>query len=66
MKKQLKWRNHIFHLCHQDKHPILPLYHPYHLCIPPYTTCAGCGGNGGIQLISGVGSFHIGPFPTVV
>jgi hypothetical protein len=42
---------------------IILLYHPYHLCIPPYTTCASCGG---IQLILAVGSFHIGPFPTVV
>jgi hypothetical protein len=38
------------------KLPIIPLYHPYHLCIPPYTTCASCGG---IQLISAVGSFHM-------
>jgi hypothetical protein len=42
------------------KLPIIPLYH---LCIPPYTTGLSCGD---IQLISAVGSFHAGPFPTVV
>jgi hypothetical protein len=42
---------------------IIPLYHSYHLCIPPYTTCASCGG---IQLILAIGSLHTGPFPTVV
>jgi hypothetical protein len=45
------------------KLPIIPLYHSYHLCIPPYTTCISCGG---IQLILAVGSFHTDPFPTVV
>jgi hypothetical protein len=34
----------------------------YHLCIPPYTTWASCGG---IQ-ISAVGSFPTDPFPIVV
>jgi hypothetical protein len=55
-EKKLKWRNHIFHLCHGDKTFNNTL-------IPPYTTGASCGG---IQLISVVGSFHIDPFPTVV
>jgi hypothetical protein len=35
----------------------------YHLCILPYSTGASCCG---IQLISAVGSFHIGPFSTAV
>jgi hypothetical protein len=42
------------------KLPIIPLYL---LCIPPYTTCASCGG---IQFISAVESFHTDPFLTVV
>jgi hypothetical protein len=34
--KNLKWRNHIFRLCHRDKTSNNTLYHIYHLCIPPY------------------------------
>jgi hypothetical protein len=50
-----KWKNNwneeiiYFFYATEIKLPIIPLYHPYHLCIPPYTTCASCGG---IQLIS--------------
>jgi hypothetical protein len=64
-----KWKNNwneeiiYFVYATEIKLPIIPLYHPYHLCIPPYTTCASCGG---IQLILVVGSFHTGPFPTVI
>jgi hypothetical protein len=64
MKKN-NWNEEIIYFVYatEIKLPIIPLYHPYHLCIPPYTTCASCGG---IQLILAVGSFHTGPFPTVV
>jgi hypothetical protein len=64
-----KWKNNwneeiiYFIYATEIKLPIIPLYHSYHLCISPYTTCAS---RGGIQLILAVGSFHTGPFPTVV
>jgi hypothetical protein len=60
-----KWKNNwneeiiYFIYATEIKLPIIPLYHPYHLCISPYTTCACCGD---IQLISTVGSFHTGLF----
>jgi hypothetical protein len=38
--KILKWRNHIFRLCHREKLLIIPLYH---LCISLYTAGASCG-----------------------
>jgi hypothetical protein len=59
------WNEEIIYFVYatEIKLPIIPLYHPYHLCIAPYTTCASCGG---IQLILVVGSFHTNPFPTVV
>jgi hypothetical protein len=60
--KLKNWNKEIIYFVYatEIKLPIIPLHH---LCIPPYTTCASCGG---IQLISAVRSFHIGPFPTVV
>jgi hypothetical protein len=59
------WNEEIIYLVYatEIKLLIIPLYHSYHLCIPPYTTCASCAG---IQLISAVESFHTGSFPTVI
>jgi hypothetical protein len=65
MEMKNNWNEEIIYFVYatEIKLPIIPLYHPYHLCIPPYTTCASCDG---IQLILAVRSFHTGPFPTVV
>jgi hypothetical protein len=50
MKKNEMKKSYISFMSQRKKLLIIPLYHLYHLCIPPYT----------------VGSFHIGPFSTVV